>query len=133
MLGGGGEVWIVVGSVGLRCVAVRVLAKRLGGDRGFAVAVAAGPAPDAQEWRGTRDELLLLPRIKFGHHGQEDIAQIGQRIVDLVGDEQFLGAQRTRLPKENHLPARSAEHTSELQSLMRISYAAVCSKKKKHR
>src|SRR3546814_5364257 len=28
--------------------------------------------------------------------------------------------------------ARSEEHTSELQSLMRISYAVFCSKKKKH-
>src|SRR3546814_5528422 len=28
--------------------------------------------------------------------------------------------------------ARSAEHTSELQSLMRISYAVFCLKKKKH-
>src|SRR3546814_7703202 len=31
-----------------------------------------------------------------------------------------------------HLSARSEEHTSELQSLMRISYAVFCLKKKKH-
>src|SRR3546814_3311918 len=30
-----------------------------------------------------------------------------------------------------HPPARSEEHTSELQSLMRISYAVFCLKKKK--
>src|SRR3546814_3827408 len=30
------------------------------------------------------------------------------------------------------LPARSEEHTSELQSLMRISYAVFCLKKKKY-
>src|SRR3546814_2565963 len=30
------------------------------------------------------------------------------------------------------LPFRSEEHTSELQSLMRISYAVFCLKKKKH-
>src|SRR3546814_6012646 len=30
------------------------------------------------------------------------------------------------------LPARSEEHTSELQSLMRISYAVFCLKKKKN-
>src|SRR3546814_2319141 len=30
-----------------------------------------------------------------------------------------------------NLPARSEEHTSELQSLMRISYAVFCLKKKK--
>src|SRR3546814_1673414 len=35
---------------------------------------------------------------------------------------------------ESHLSGkeRSEEHTSELQSLMRISYAVFCSKKKKH-
>src|SRR3546814_3102548 len=32
-----------------------------------------------------------------------------------------------------YLPARSEEHTSELQSLMRISYAVFCLKKKKKR
>src|SRR3546814_9970993 len=31
----------------------------------------------------------------------------------------------------HHRPARSEEHTSELQSLMRISYAVFCLKKKK--
>src|SRR3546814_7691851 len=30
------------------------------------------------------------------------------------------------------IPPRSEEHTSELQSLMRISYAVFCLKKKKH-
>src|SRR3546814_4770160 len=36
-------------------------------------------------------------------------------------------SQPTRLPFQ-----RSEEHTSELQSLMRISYAVFCLKKKKH-
>src|SRR3546814_9997941 len=35
---------------------------------------------------------------------------------------------RRRIPS----PSRSEEHTSELQSLMRISYAVFCLKKKKH-
>src|SRR3546814_3639975 len=34
-------------------------------------------------------------------------------------------------PCESALPFRSEEHTSELQSLMRISYAVFCLKKKK--
>src|SRR3546814_1933928 len=34
---------------------------------------------------------------------------------------------------KNVLPYRSEEHTSELQSLMRISYAVFCLKKKKNR
>src|SRR3546814_3245761 len=33
--------------------------------------------------------------------------------------------------RRNDAPARSEEHTSELQSLMRISYAVFCLKKKK--
>src|SRR3546814_5429794 len=33
---------------------------------------------------------------------------------------------------ENFKPLRSEEHTSELQSLMRISYAVFCLKKKNH-
>src|SRR3546814_3116232 len=41
------------------------------------------------------------------------------------------------MPLEQHHPhrgaARSEEHTSELQSLMRISYAVFCLKKKKHK
>src|SRR3546814_10916754 len=37
---------------------------------------------------------------------------------------------RNMLPRQN--PGRSEEHTSELQSLMRISYAVFCLKKKKH-
>src|SRR3546814_9016692 len=52
-----------------------------------------------------------------------------------------VGAQppsRSRLPRASrggkHLPmtGRSEEHKSELQSLMRISYAVFCLKKKKH-
>src|SRR3546814_2366247 len=35
------------------------------------------------------------------------------------------------LPGVSDLPLRSEEHTSELQSLMRISYAVFCLKKKK--
>src|SRR3546814_6247277 len=35
-------------------------------------------------------------------------------------------------PRDGHTFRRSEEHTSELQSLMRISYAVFCLKKKKH-
>src|SRR3546814_8848568 len=37
------------------------------------------------------------------------------------------------LPRHASQPSRSGEHTSELQSLMRISYAVFCLKKKKHK
>src|SRR3546814_1379154 len=40
-------------------------------------------------------------------------------------------ATRSRWPSGEKTGARSEEHTSELQSLMRISYAVFCLKKKK--
>src|SRR3546814_2597852 len=50
-------------------------------------------------------------------------------------DRAAAGRQRhaERHPRRRHQPAhpRSEEHTSELQSLMRISYAVFCLKKKK--
>src|SRR3546814_4100742 len=50
-------------------------------------------------------------------------------------DLQLLGvnAKRVRVPlgNDDHVAGRSEEHTSELQSLMRISYAVFCLKKKK--
>src|SRR3546814_8740529 len=46
---------------------------------------------------------------------------VGPPLVGAISDW-FTGA---------HLAARSEEHTSELQSLMRISYAVFCVKKKK--
>src|SRR3546814_7694161 len=48
----------------------------------------------------------------------------------------FLHMQLVKIPGrtiENLFRARSEEHTSELQSLMRISYAVFCLKKQKHK
>src|SRR3546814_7753842 len=53
---------------------------------------------------------------------QHPRAQRPARII-AVGGDQFVHGSVSR---------RSEEHTSELQSLMRISYAAFCSKKKIH-
>src|SRR3546814_6263021 len=58
-------------------------------------------------------------------------ATASRRVVDaeelplLVGGEQFRGRHLVH--------RRSEEHTSELQSLMRISYAVFCLKKKNNR
>src|SRR3546814_7768797 len=46
----------------------------------------------------------------------------------VAGGRLVLGGQR--LPQAVHQPFRSEEHTSELQSLMRISYAVFCLTKK---
>src|SRR3546814_8845784 len=50
----------------------------------------------------------------------------GAHVIFLAANRQYAG----RYTKA--LQARSEEHTSELQSLMRISYAVFCLKKKKY-
>src|SRR3546814_3945936 len=49
---------------------------------------------------------------------------VDQELIRRIGRQLFLPARQQVL-------ARSEEHTSELQSLMRISYAVFCLKKKK--
>src|SRR3546814_7609718 len=73
-------------------------------------------------------KVVLRPGVRT----QERIGQCG--VVPGIGDravrcrvveaEDVVGAGRTQ-------HARSEEHTSELQSLMRISYAVFCLKKKR--
>src|SRR3546814_8669118 len=67
----------------------------------------------------------VIQRIKVRAVGQEVLKSLtpGQALIKIVRDELTLvmGA------------ARSEEHTSELQSLMRISYAVFCLKKKNKR
>src|SRR3546814_2225678 len=47
-------------------------------------------------------------------------------------DDSLGVARANQLSGRTRDPARSEEHTSELQSLMRISYAVFCLKKKKN-
>src|SRR3546814_5253482 len=78
----------------------------------------------------------LRHRDRSGRHslGQMGVPQPRWRLPPLGPGEP---AARRR-PHAGHvggghgLPLRSAEHTSELQSLMRISYAVFCLKKKTH-
>src|SRR3546814_10196563 len=76
---------------------------------------AAHRMPDADAGQmGQRAELRMRAAV----------AQLrGERLVNIPVDR----SQRIRRAQ----PARSEEHTSELQSLMRISYAVFCLKKKK--
>src|SRR3546814_10182453 len=60
----------------------------------------------------------------FGMAGMAEAGGIERRLVDRIGDH---GAGLATAGK------RSEEHASELQSLMRISYAVFCLKKKKHK
>src|SRR3546814_1310147 len=59
-----------------------------------------------------------------GRVGEE--AQVRHRARDL-----HVAGERERLAAVARFGVRSEEHTSELQSLMRISYAVFCLKKKK--
>src|SRR3546814_9140325 len=63
-----------------------------------------------------------------GHEGGHGLSRIRIRRTDRhrhVGEHQQEGPVSRRA-----YPPRSEEHTSELQSLMRISYAVFCLKKK---
>src|SRR3546814_12472392 len=72
--------------------------------------------------QGTRGEAL-----QAGLDGTAQRLLVeGSRQCDL--HRPLLAAQHQVEP---HAPRRSEEHTSELQSLMRISYAVFCLKKKK--
>src|SRR3546814_9861454 len=69
--------------------------------------------------------LLVALNVKEG-----DKVEIGQplAVIEAMKMENILRAQKAGVVKS---VSRSEEHTSELQSLMRISYAVLCLKKKK--
>src|SRR3546814_7947838 len=96
--------------------------------------------------RSTRTDTLfpyttLFRSCAFGHVSPDD----GVCFYALACDACFMHRQQQPFPKwqacnhacdRAHIPksskeTRSEEHTSELQSLMRISYAVFCWKKKK--
>src|SRR3546814_3191246 len=65
--------------------------------------------------------------VGFRRHGRDE-----RRVLFRQFLREQLGAPRQRLGHEHRdIGLRSEEHTSELQSLMRISYAVFCLKKKK--
>src|SRR3546814_7760375 len=78
--------------------------------------------------RSTRTDTLFpyttLCRSGHAGHGQCCHDEVGAGAGQCDGDH---GAARFR---DNGQESRSEEHTSELQSLMRISYAVFCLKKK---
>src|SRR3546814_18919458 len=90
------------------------------------------------------DDRKLRQGAAIGHRSGIDAGQnfsIGGRFGLRMGDLHRQRRQQRRLARLGvaglqiivvlHDPTRSEEHTSELQSLMRISYAVFCLKKKK--
>src|SRR3546814_7271759 len=82
---------------------------------------------------GVRGIVDALQRIEAGSERPEDFDAVGERWDIHAQLHQALSAM-TLEHLEAATPAarlsRSEEHTSELQSLMRISYAVFCLKKK---
>src|SRR3546814_6867002 len=87
------------------------------------------------------------PRVAAtdGGSGRRSMAENRKDSAQLVNDDTFEGerllgrgngmapgyADPVTVPRDRLIRPRSEEHTSELQSLMRISYAVFCLKKKK--
>src|SRR3546814_6839895 len=73
--------------------------------------------------------------VDFQHRARMQHVGGGQAVaLEQVGaaDAVMFGQAPDRIAARHHVGARrSEEHTSELQSLMRISYAVFCLKKKK--
>src|SRR3546814_3964843 len=79
-----------------------------------------------EEWKMVAETKKILdPKIK--------VQATCVRVPVFVGHSEALTIEfENELSAEEAQKLRSEEHTSELQSLMRISYAVFCLKKKKH-
>src|SRR3546814_2928357 len=93
------------------------------------------PAQLRLQHRQSRRELVHF--VQADHTDFRVLEGDGVRVVALVAEAvQADDLARQQKARDLHLPAgvldlgRSEEHTSELQSLMRISYAVFCLKKK---
>src|SRR3546814_1557800 len=101
------------------------------------------PKDDAEEQRLTADIIALAK--DYGRYGYRSIHallghagwQISLSVVERIWRREGLKVPKKQ-PKRHacgsatdHASGRSEEHTSELQSLMRIQYAVFCLKKKK--
>src|SRR3546814_7429824 len=95
-------------------------------------------AVDTDDGRAALDELAgdeILARRVRGDDRLDQILRlllvIGEHLLGVLG-QAIAAVSEGRIVVEG-ADARSEEHTSELQSLMRISYAVFCLKKKKHK
>src|SRR3546814_7431880 len=72
------------------------------------------------------DKLLAYCRMTMAHQKIEQF-----RLLFLDKRNRLIADEVQQQGTIDHTPVRSEEHTSELQSLIRLSYAVFCSKKKK--
>src|SRR3546814_7304653 len=69
-----------------------------------------------------QNEVPVIADLRLANRGEEDLEDL---VLTLLVDPPLITEKRWRIDR-----LRSEEHTSELQSLMRISYAVFCLKKK---
>src|SRR3546814_7039061 len=70
------------------------------------------------------------------HQWANDRERLTSKHILVIDEAGMIGTrqlERVVTEAERQGPRRSEEHTSELQSLMRISYAVFCLKKKKYK
>src|SRR3546814_7737896 len=72
----------------------------------------------------------LFPDTTLFRSGRHPVG-VGGRSAHAVSRRLGAAPRAPRVRRASNASARSEEHTSELQSLMRISYAVFCMKKKK--
>src|SRR3546814_4618804 len=75
-------------------------------------------------------EMAPTVRVNSVSPGPIDTPMLKAEIEWFGGTQEVLDGAINRVPLKR-FASRSEEHTSELQSLMRISYAVFCLKKKK--
>src|SRR3546814_8626785 len=83
---------------------------------------AVGKAGGGQQDLGNRRSPDLVPHL--------DIAVIAREVVDRRHQPARSAERRIGIADRKAAVVRSEEHTSELQSLLRISYAVFCLKQK---
>src|SRR3546814_4731714 len=93
--------------------------------------------PDTALYRSTPDKVWLVPRgsvlwLPAGtpHRSLAPEERLMRSLYVRPDSADVLPAAPTAVEQGTPLADRSEEHTSELQSLMRLSYAVFCLKKK---
>src|SRR3546814_6798611 len=91
------------------------------------------PPSDLRGGRGAKDGNPTLQESGFPASLRSGVPARTAGLRGEIKEEAFAegGCRGTFAPKACRPRRRSEEHTSELQSLMRISYAVFCLKKKK--